>query len=103
MINRLPKWVEAGGFLLALNAGFINAVGVLGLAHQVVSHLTGVSTFFSVEIVSANTQDIIHLILGIISLMVSAAYSGLVIRNAALRLRRSYSVARLTDSFLLLG
>lgn len=102
MINRLPKWVEAGGFLLALNAGFINAVGVLGLAHQVVSHLTGVSTFLSVEIVSANTQDIIHLILVIISFMVGAAYSGLVIGNTALKLGRSYSVALLSESALLL-
>src|SRR5690625_5847418 len=96
------KCVEAGVFLLAQNAGFINAVGVLGLAHQVVSHLTGVSTFLSVEIVSANTQDIIHLILVIISFMVGAAYSGLVIGNTALKLGRSYSVALLSESVLLL-
>lgn len=102
MINRLPRWVEAGGFLLALNAGFINAVGVLGLTHQVVSHLTGVSTFLSVEIVSANTQDVIHLILVIISFMLGAAYSGLVIGNTALKLGRSYSVALLSESALLL-
>ena len=102
MINKLPKWVEAGGFVLALNAGFINAVGVLGLAHQVVSHLTGVSTFLSVEIVSSNTQDVIHLILVIISFMLGAAYSGLVIGDTALKLGRSYSVALLSESALLL-
>lgn len=103
MINKLPRWVEAGGFFLALNAGFINAVGVLGLTHQVVSHLTGVSTFLSVEIVSVNTQEVIHLVLVIISFVTGAAFSGLVIGNTALKLGRSYSVALLSESALLLG
>ncbi|MCA2454073.1 DUF1275 domain-containing protein, partial [Vibrio alginolyticus] len=30
MISRLPRWVEYGAFLLALLAGCVNAVGLLG-------------------------------------------------------------------------
>ena len=44
MISRLPSWVEAGAFSLALMAGVVNAVGLLGFSHQAVSHLTGTST-----------------------------------------------------------
>lgn len=102
MINKLPKWVEVGGFLLALNAGFVNAVGLLGFKHQAVSHLTGTSTFLSLALANSNTQEIVHLLLVMASFVVGAAYSGLVIGNTALQLGRRYSLALITESFLLL-
>jgi len=91
MINKLPKWVEVGGFLLALNAGYINAVALLGFKHQAVSHLTGTSTFLSLAIANSNVQEMTHLLLVMASFIVGAAYSGLVIGNAALQLGRRYT------------
>lgn len=101
MINKLPKWVEVGGFLLAFNAGFINAVGLLGFKHQAVSHLTGTSTFLSLAITNSNFPEITHLLLVMVSFILGAAYSGLVIGNTALKLGRHYSAALLTESALL--
>jgi len=101
MINKLPKWVEVGGFLLAFNAGFINAVGLLGFKHQAVSHLTGTSTFLSLAIANSNMQEMTHLLLVMVSFILGAAYSGLVIGNTALKLGRHYSAALLTESALL--
>lgn len=101
MINKLPKWVEFGGFFLAFNAGFINAVGLLGFKHQAVSHLTGTSTFLSLAIANTNMQEMIHLLLVMASFIIGAAYSGLVIGNTALQLGRRYSVALITESALL--
>ncbi len=103
MINKLPKWVEVGGFFLALNAGFVNAIGLLGFKHQAVSHLTGTSTFLSLAIANQNMQEILHLLLVMFSFVLGAAYSGLVIGNTALRLGRRYSVALITESILLYG
>ena len=102
VINKLPKWVEIGGFLLALNAGFINAIGLLGFKHQAVSHLTGTSTFLSLALVKHDAQEALHLILVIICFIIGAAYSGLVIGSTALKLGRHYSVALITESILLL-
>lgn len=102
MINKLPRWVETGGFFLALNAGFINAIGLLGFRHQAVSHLTGTSTFLSLEISNGNLQEAIHLLLVITSFVVGAAFSGLVIGNTALQLGRRYSLALMVESLLLL-
>ena len=34
MINQLPRWVEIGGFCLALIAGSVNAIALLGFNHQ---------------------------------------------------------------------
>lgn len=101
MINKLPKWVEVGGFFLALNAGFVNAVGLLGFEHQAVSHLTGTSTFLSLSLANREMQEALHLLLVMLSFVVGAAYSGVVIGNTALKLGRRYSVALLTESLLL--
>jgi uncharacterized membrane protein YoaK (UPF0700 family) len=101
LINKLPRWVEVGGFFLALNAGFVNAVGLLGFKHQAVSHLTGTSTFLSLSIANQNTQDTVHLLLVMASFILGAAFSGVVIGNTALQLGRRYSVALITESILL--
>jgi len=101
LINKLPRWVEIGGFFLALNAGFVNAVGLLGFKHQAVSHLTGTSTFLSLALANQNLQDALHLLLVMLSFIIGASYSGLIIGNTALKLGRRYSVALITESLLL--
>ncbi len=101
MIRKLPKWIEIGGFSLAFNAGFINAIGLLAFKHQAVSHLTGVSTYFSLALANGNEQEAFHLILIAMSFVVGAAYSGLMIGNVALELNSKYTVALLTESLLL--
>ena len=102
MINKLPRWVEVGGFLLTLNAGFINAVRLLGFKHQGVSHMTGTTTFLSLAIANQQTNEILHLLLVLLSFILGAACSGLLIGNTALKLGRPYSAALITESGLLL-
>ncbi|MFT3929513.1 MAG: YoaK family protein [Spongiibacteraceae bacterium] len=102
MINKLPKWVEVGGFFLALCAGAINAIGLLGFKHQAVSHLTGTSTFLALEIAQSNIGEILHLLGVIASFVGGAAFSGLLIGNTALKLGRRYSLALIIESLLLL-
>lgn len=101
MINKLPKWVEIGGFLLALNAGYINAVGVLGLNHLPISHLTGTSTLLSIEIAKANLSVVTHLLVVMLSFVLGAAASGALVGNVALKLGRRYSLALMIESVLL--
>jgi uncharacterized membrane protein YoaK (UPF0700 family) len=101
MINKLPKWIEIGGFLLALNAGYINAIGVLGLGHLPISHLTGTSTLLSIEIVNANSQVIKHLVMVMLSFVLGAATSGALVGNVALKLGQRYSLALMVESALL--
>lgn len=102
MINKLPRWVEFGGGCLALNAGFINAIGLLGVKHQAMSHLTGTSTFLSLALANQHYADVLHLLLVMLSFVLGAAYSGVVIGNTALKLGRRYSATLLTESGLLL-
>lgn len=103
MILKLPKWVGAIGFLLAFIAGSINSVGLLGFKHQAVSHLTGVSTFLSLEIAAQNTAEIIHLFLVVLSFLIGAILSGFVVGNTALNADRRYTFALIIESALLLS
>lgn len=86
MMQRLPRWVEWGGFLMALNAGYINAVGVLGFKHQAVSHLTGISTFLSIELMQGEWVQVLHLCCVMLFFVMGAMLSGVVIGHEALKL-----------------
>nr|WP_294841174.1 YoaK family protein [uncultured Methylotenera sp.] len=102
MINKLPRWVEVGGFFLAFIAGSVNAIALLGFNHQGVSHLTGSSSLLSVELAGGNFSDAIHLAVILVSFVIGAAVSGFVIGNESLKLGRRYSVALFFEAFLLL-
>lgn len=102
MINKLPRWVEVGGFFLALIAGSVNAIGLLGFKHQAVSHLTGTSTLLGLELANANFAEILHLLLIMAGFVLGAAFSSFLIGSASLKLGRRYGFALLAEATLLL-
>lgn len=101
MISKLPRWVEIGGFILALIAGSVNAIGLLGFKHQAVSHLTGTSTLLGLELANWNLAESFHLCLVIIFFVIGAALSGFIIEDSALKLGRRYGAALLIEALLL--
>jgi uncharacterized membrane protein YoaK (UPF0700 family) len=103
LINKLPKWVEIGGFFLALVAGSVNAIALRGFNHQGVSHLSGSSTLLGVELAAGNLPEVLHLALIVLSFVIGAVVSGFVIGGESLQLGRRYSVALLAESALLLS
>lgn len=66
VISRLPRWVEFGAFLLALLAGCVNAIGLMGFQHQAISHLSGTVTLLGSSFLT-DTTDTFHLVLIIVS------------------------------------
>lgn len=102
MINQLPRWVEIGGFCLALIAGSVNAIALLGFNHQGVSHLSGSSSQLGVELAQGEMVGALHLLLILLSFVLGAAVSGCVIGNQSLKLGRRYSAALLAESLALL-
>ncbi|BEU02444.1 membrane protein [Agarivorans sp. OAG1] len=103
MISKLPRWVEYGTFLLALNAGFINAVGLLGFKHQSVSHLSGTATLLGTGAMSAGFNDLLYLFGVLFSFVMGAAVSGYFLRGEALKLGRNYSALLCLEATFLCG
>ena len=103
MITKLPRWVEYGAFVLALVAGFINSVGLLGFKHQSISHLSGTATLLGTGIINTTLVDVVHLILVILSILLGAVISGYFLRGGALKLGRNYSGLLSFEAVLLLA
>lgn len=102
MITRLPPWVEYGAFVLAMVAGCINAVGLLGFAHQSVSHLSGTATLVGTSLYSLSGQTA-HLVGILISFLLGAGISGLMLPGSSLKLGRHYDSLLLIEALLLLA
>lgn len=100
MISRLPKWVEYGAFLLALLAGVVNAIGLLGFQHQAISHISGTVTLLGTSIESLDQQTF-HLFMVLFSFLLGATLSGLFIESTALKLGRRYGIALCIESAML--
>jgi uncharacterized membrane protein YoaK (UPF0700 family) len=101
MISKLPSWVWAGAGALAFIAGFINVVGLLGLGHQAITHLTGTTSMLAAAVASLDGAATLHFggIIG--SFVAGSVLSGFLIQDSALQLGRRYGIALLLESFLL--
>ncbi len=100
MISKLPRWVEAGAFTLALLAGTVNAVGLLGVEHQSISHLSGIATQLGNSLVTAEPR-LWHLGAIILSFLGGSALSGVMIGQGSLRLGRHYDTLLLVEAVML--
>ncbi|MBA6338352.1 DUF1275 domain-containing protein [Colwellia sp. BRX8-7] len=101
MISKLPRWVEYGSFVLALVAGFINAVGLLGFNHQSISHLSGTATLLGVGVLNSSFSDTLHLVLILLSFLVGSAISGYFLNSGSLKLGRNYSRLLILEAIII--
>ena len=102
MISQLPKWVEFGAFILALVAGFVNAVGLLSFEHQSVSHLSGTATLLGTGFLHSSFQHVLHLIGILVSFLLGSIMSGFLLHGSALKLGKHYDTALFLEAALLL-
>lgn len=102
MMSKLPKWVEYGAFTLALLAGCINVVGLLGFQHQAVSHLSGTTTLVGTELF-AFSKDSLHLIAILLSFVLGSMISGVLLSGSSIKLGRHYDSLLIIEALLLIG
>ncbi|MCB5161819.1 YoaK family protein [Marinomonas algarum] len=102
MITRLPKWIEYGAFVMALVAGSVNAVALLGFQHQAVSHLSGTATLLGRALLTPDPATLLYLIGMLLSFTVGAAISGALLTGRSLRIGRFYDVLLFIEALLLI-
>lgn len=103
MISKLPKWIEVGAFVLALIAGFVNAIGLLSFEHQSVSHVSGTATFLGTSLANGSLQQVFHLLGILLSFLIGSALAGFLLHGATLKLGKHYDTALFIEAILLLG
>ncbi|TBR09362.1 MAG: DUF1275 domain-containing protein [Lysobacter sp.] len=92
MISRLPSWVGSVAWLLAFVAGGVNAIGLLGFAHEATSHLTGTTTLLAGATVAGDFLRFFHLFAIVASFVGGAVVSGLLIPRDPLQLGQRQTV-----------
>lgn len=88
----LPKWIQFGAFMLAVNAGMINVLGLISLLHQSVSHMTGNVSLIAVSLFEHDFSSVAFLILILVSYVLGSSFSGYILGNSAFKLGRRYGV-----------
>ncbi|MFG6177710.1 YoaK family protein [Halomonas sp. THAF12] len=102
MISQLPRWVEYGAFVLAFIAGCVNAIGLLGFEHQAISHLSGTATLLGTGLSHGQLPTALHLGGILISFLVGATLSGVMLPGSSLKLGRHYETLLAIEGLLLL-
>jgi uncharacterized membrane protein YoaK (UPF0700 family) len=102
MISKLPRWVEYGAFVLAFVAGTVNAVGLLGMQHQAVSHVSGTATLVGTGVIASSGSDVFHLVGILLSFLAGASLSGSMLPGTSLRLGRHYDSLLAIEGLMLL-
>ncbi|HTR40852.1 MAG TPA: YoaK family protein, partial [Pseudomonadales bacterium] len=101
MISKLPRWVWFFGWVFAFIAGIVNVVGLLGLSHQGITHLTGNTSMLGAALASFDWPAILHFAAVIGSFLTGTILSGFIIQDSTLQLGRRYGVVLVLESALL--
>lgn len=98
-----PVWVSVGAFVLAVIGGCINAVALVGVYHQAVSHMSGTTTMIGINLAAGDLPAFLRLVSVLMSFFFGALLSGFIIRQSTLRLGRRYGFVLSVESVLLLA
>lgn len=99
--HKTPAWVLVGGFSLTLIAGCINAIGLIGLHHQALSHMSGNLASLGVHAAKADLGKFAGTAGVLAAFFFGSLISGFIIRQSTLQLGRRYGVALAVESALL--
>lgn len=90
--QKLPAWIQGAAFLLAINAGMINVLGLVTVLHQSVSHMTGNVSVLAMSLFDWQLDNILYLSMVTLSYVIGSFYSGLILGNSHLRFGRRYGL-----------
>jgi uncharacterized membrane protein YoaK (UPF0700 family) len=97
-----PLWITIGALLLSLAAGYVNAVGFLGIHHHGLSHVTGQVTLVSIRLAEGDAADAYRGVTVGLWFFAGAVLSGVILKRAELSRRgRRYGVAMVAEGLLL--
>ncbi len=91
-LQYLPFWVQLGAFMLAVNAGIVNVLGLITLLHQSVSHMTGNASLLAIHLLHGEYPEALFIILVIFCYVLGSSYSGFILGNSHFQLGRRYGI-----------
>lgn len=102
MINRLPRWIWLGGFLLSACAGLTNTLAVMGFSHHAISYVTGMVSSTAISLAHLKWSQVIATGSIVFAFFLGSVISGFIVKNESLCASRSYGIALMLESIFLL-
>jgi len=97
----IPTWVLAGGVLLTLVSGAVNAVALLGVHHNAVSHMSGMMTNLGITLAGGQWGMLRHFFSIVACFFLGGLISGYILRESSLRIGRRYGVVLVLEALVL--
>lgn len=91
-LQHLPIWIQLAAFMLAVNAGMINVLGLITVIHQSISHMTGNASLLAQALIHHQFDIVIYLFLILLSYVLGSSYSGFILGNSHFQLGRRYGI-----------
>src|SRR5882762_7421928 len=95
--QKIPRWILISGFLLAANAGFINAIALLGMSSESVSHVTGAVTKLGIEAENQNWEEANPAAMMVSSFLLGSIICGMILRTNRLKAGQPYGAALIVE------
>jgi uncharacterized membrane protein YoaK (UPF0700 family) len=99
--NKNYRAIFIGAMLLTLNAGFINAIVILGIYHHAVSYMTGNLASIGLGLETGHFIHILAPIFIVISFTLGAIMSGIIIHSSQFSINQNYAKALILLACLL--
>jgi uncharacterized membrane protein YoaK (UPF0700 family) len=96
-----PTWVYVGGAALTMIAGCVNTVGLLGIHHQALCHMSGLMTMVGMDFGTGQSLLALHALAVVFAFFVGSMVSGFLIRQSTLQIGRRYGLVLAMESALL--
>jgi uncharacterized membrane protein YoaK (UPF0700 family) len=100
MPHHAPRWVLPGGVALCAIAGQANAVGLLGVYHEAISHVTGTATHAAAAVARGDTVAAVVAGSIVVAFAVGAVIAGALVHGGEVHSGRRYSVALVLEGAL---
>lgn len=100
MPHHAPRWVLPGGVGLCAIAGQANAVGLLGVYHEAISHVTGTATHAAAALARGEAAAAAAAAGIVIAFAVGAVIAGALVHGGEVHPGRRYSVALVLEGAL---
>ncbi len=97
------KFALSAGVLLALNAGFINAIALLSLFNLAASHVTGSVSNLGIAVASGDLAQVQILALVIVSYFAGNIVAGFLVKHEELQPGHRYVSALLAEAMLIVA
>lgn len=89
-LSKFPRWILIGAGILSFVSGLVNAIAILGFTHHAATHMTGLFSQAGIALFQNQSSVLIETGAILFSFLAGAVLTGMILRDAHLKMGRHY-------------